>query len=176
MVEGFAPRPVPYKLVYKSPLRYKSPWFISPPLAEGRCPALTKFVWRTDHLHSKSLCYKSPPREGHLSRTGHIGGTYKPVYTVCQHKVGRPLAQGAGSCFSANYVLDIRPVGRLPDDPRPDEFVVLDEFLLHYRRQGRRQPERQGLDLPSVPAQLGHACPVIIGGDAEMTLVDDDPV
>jgi hypothetical protein len=73
---------LPYKLVYKSPLRYKSPWFISPPLAEGRCPALTKFVWRTDHLHSKSLCYKSPPREGHLSRTGHIGGTYKPVYTV----------------------------------------------------------------------------------------------
>jgi hypothetical protein len=73
---------LPYKLVYKSPLRYKSPWFISPPLAEGRCTALTKFVWRTDHLNSKSLCYKSPPREGHLSRTGHIGGTYKPVYTV----------------------------------------------------------------------------------------------
>jgi hypothetical protein len=33
-------------------------------------------------LHSKSLCYKSPPREGHLSRTGHIGGTYMLVYTV----------------------------------------------------------------------------------------------
>jgi sugar porter (SP) family MFS transporter len=30
--------PIPYKLVYKSPLRYKSPLFISPPLAEGRCP------------------------------------------------------------------------------------------------------------------------------------------
>jgi hypothetical protein len=28
---------LPYKLVYKSPLCYKSPWFISPLLAKGRC-------------------------------------------------------------------------------------------------------------------------------------------
>jgi hypothetical protein len=45
---------LPYNLAYKPPLQYKSPWFISPPPGEGRCPALTKFVWRTDHLHSKS--------------------------------------------------------------------------------------------------------------------------
>lgn len=32
--------------------------------------------------HSKSLCYKSPPERGHLSRSGHIGGTYKPDYTI----------------------------------------------------------------------------------------------
>ena len=28
------------------------------------------------------LCYKTPPRDGHLSRTGHIGGSYMPVYMV----------------------------------------------------------------------------------------------
>jgi hypothetical protein len=72
---------IPYLLAYKPPLRYKPPRLISPPPAEGRCPALTKFVWRTDHLHSKSLCYKPPPR-GHLSRTGHMGGAYMPVNTV----------------------------------------------------------------------------------------------
>jgi hypothetical protein len=38
-------------------------------------------------LHSKSLCYKTPPREGHLSRTGHIGGSYMLVYTVLRYYV-----------------------------------------------------------------------------------------
>jgi hypothetical protein len=33
-------------------------------------------------LHSKSLCYSTPPERGHLSRTGHIGGYYMLVYTV----------------------------------------------------------------------------------------------
>jgi hypothetical protein len=40
---------------------------------------LIKFVWRTDHPYSKSLCYR-PPRGGHLSRTGHIGGLYGSLY------------------------------------------------------------------------------------------------
>ena len=35
------------------------------------------------------LCYKSPPREGHLSRTGHIGGIYKPGYTVAVFAASR---------------------------------------------------------------------------------------
>ena len=73
---------------------------------------------------------------------------------VCPRKVGRPLTQGARPCFSADHVLDIRPVSRLPDNPRLDEFVVLDEFLLHHGREGRRQPDCLSLDLPSVPAQL----------------------
>jgi hypothetical protein len=38
---------LPYKLAYKSPLRYKAPWHISPPPAEGRCPDIF-------------LAYKSP--------------------------------------------------------------------------------------------------------------------
>jgi hypothetical protein len=38
---------IPYNLAYKSPLHYKSPWFISPPPAEGRCPDIF-------------LAYKSP--------------------------------------------------------------------------------------------------------------------
>jgi hypothetical protein len=74
---------VPYKLVYKSPLRYKPPRLIGPPSAEGRRPGLTKFVWRTDHLHSNSpIRYKPPALRGHLTRTGHIGGAYMLVYTV----------------------------------------------------------------------------------------------
>jgi hypothetical protein len=35
-----------------------------------------------------NLAYKSPPREGHLSRTGHIGGTYMLVYTVISSNKG----------------------------------------------------------------------------------------
>ena len=34
--------------------KYRMYWHIRPPLVEGRSPALTKFVWRTDHLYSKS--------------------------------------------------------------------------------------------------------------------------
>ena len=50
-----------------------------PPPGEG---SLQNLYGAQTIYHSKSLCYKSPPREGHLSRTGHIGGTYKPDYTV----------------------------------------------------------------------------------------------
>jgi hypothetical protein len=72
-----------------------------------------------------------------------------PPRPVCLYKVGRPLTQSARPCFSADYVLDVWPVGRFPDDPRPYQFVTLDELLLHHRREGRRQPDSLGLDLPS---------------------------
>jgi hypothetical protein len=38
-------------------------------------------------LHSKSLCYSTPPERGHLSRTGHIGGYYMLVYSVSLHTI-----------------------------------------------------------------------------------------
>jgi hypothetical protein len=37
----------------------------------------------------------SPPKEGHLSHTGHIGGTYKPDYTECHSQNG---TQGIFPC------------------------------------------------------------------------------
>jgi hypothetical protein len=61
-----------------------------PPKRKVNCPALIKFVWRTDHLHSKSSSLRphhylplSPHPRGHLSRTGHIGiygGSYASLY------------------------------------------------------------------------------------------------
>ena len=54
-------------------------------------------------LHSKSLCYSTPPERGHLSRTGHIGGYYMLVYTVLNSN--RRLA------YAANPRLSLRVGG-----------------------------------------------------------------
>jgi hypothetical protein len=71
-------------LLHNYPTRinwHVSPFNISLLLAEDHCRLLTKFVWPTNHLYSKSLCSK--PR-GHLSRTGHIEGRqgYVAINTV----------------------------------------------------------------------------------------------
>ena len=59
-------------LAYKTLLRYKNSRHIRRPLAEGRCPILTKFVWRTDYLHSKS-----PLLSLHLAATAYKVGQIK---------------------------------------------------------------------------------------------------
>jgi hypothetical protein len=48
-------------------------------------------------LHSKSLCYSTPPERGHLSRTGHIGGYYMLVYTVVEGDLGGHVGWALGS-------------------------------------------------------------------------------
>ena len=45
-------------IIYRINWHISPPFAISPPKLKVHCPALTKFVWRTDHLHSKSLWYK----------------------------------------------------------------------------------------------------------------------
>jgi hypothetical protein len=44
-------------------------------------------------LHSKSLCYSTPPERGHLSRTGHIGGYYMLVYTLWAEQVATRVTE-----------------------------------------------------------------------------------
>ena len=58
---------IPYLLAYKTPLSGAS---------------LQNLYGAQTIYHSKFLCYKTPPERGHLSRTGHIEGSYMPVDTV----------------------------------------------------------------------------------------------
>jgi hypothetical protein len=54
---------------------------------------------------------------------------------VYLYQIGSSLNQGTRSGLEADYILDIWPVGRLPDDSRFHELVVLDKLFLYYRRE-----------------------------------------
>ena len=57
-------------------------------------------------LHSKSLCYSTPPERGHLSRTGHIGGYYMLVYTVLQNSCPCAASRMQLLVVSFRFLLD----------------------------------------------------------------------
>jgi hypothetical protein len=54
---------------------------------------------------------------------------------VCLYQISSFFNQGTRSGLEADHILDIWPVGRLPDDSRLHEFVILDKLLLHYRKK-----------------------------------------
>ena len=96
-----------------------------------------------------------------------------PVYS---NQIGSLLNQNARSGFSADHILDIRPIRRLSDDPRLDQLVMLNKLLLHNRREGGSQPNSLGPDLPDIPAQLRHTQAVVTSSDDEITLINHNPV
>jgi hypothetical protein len=66
---------------------------------------------------------------------------------VYSNQVSSLLNQDTRSSLSADYILDIRPIRRLPDNPRLDQLVILNKLLLYNRREGSSQPNNLGPDL-----------------------------
>jgi hypothetical protein len=71
---------------------------------------------------------------------------------VCLYQIGSSFNQGSRSGLEADHILDVWPVGRLPDDSGLDKLVVLDKLLLHHRRESCCQPDCLRPDLPDIPA------------------------
>src|SRR6202034_4695799 len=95
---------------------------------------------------------------------------------MCPDQVSGLLNQSARASFQADQVLNIWPIGRFPDDPRPDQCIMLNKLLLHDWRKGTCQPDGLRPNLPDIPAKLGHTRPVVISCNGEVTLIEHDPV
>jgi hypothetical protein len=54
---------------------------------------------------------------------------------VALYQACRPLYKGTRPGLAADYILDIRPVGRLADNPGLHQLVVLDKLGLYHRRE-----------------------------------------
>jgi hypothetical protein len=55
-----------------------------------------------------------------------------PVYL---YQISNSLNQDTRSSLEADYILDIWSVGRLPDNSRLHELIVLDKLLLYYKKE-----------------------------------------
>ena len=91
---------------------------------------------------------------------------------VYSNQVSSLLNQGARSGLSADYILDIRPICRLPDDPRLDQLIILDKLLLYNRGESGSQSNSLGPNLPDIPVQLYYTRTVVASSNREITLIN----
>jgi hypothetical protein len=66
---------------------------------------------------------------------------------IYSNQIGSFLNQNIRSGFSVDYIFNIRPIYRFPDDLKYNQFIIFNKLFLYNRKKSGNQSNNLGFNL-----------------------------